>query len=51
MAYWDGQNKTLQKPKMASSVEIRRSVLSSPDYSLDAGLLPVTKIVVNADET
>ena len=46
MAYWDDQKKTLQKPNMASSVKIRRSVLSSPDYSLDAGLLPITKLAL-----
>ena len=33
-------------PKIASSVVDKLSVLSSPDYSPDAALLPITKLAV-----
>ena len=43
MTYWDDQKKTLQTQKRGSSVELRQSLLSSPDYNLDPVLLPIAK--------
>ena len=39
IAYWDGQTKALQMRKRGSSVELRQSLLSSPDYNLGLVLL------------
>ena len=38
-AYWNGQKKALQMRKRGSAVELRQSLLSSPDYNLDLVLL------------